>query len=524
MDTILVVGHDLRMTHMDLYSMYLINVKALLEREELMTKITTKRKRVDCPAKVLELRDDEVTQYAILSHRWGEQEVGYDEIVELAKRDEEKRDEIRQRDGYRKILDSCKQAEKDGYEWLWVDTCCIDKRSSAELSEAINSMYRWYENAQVCYAYLHDVRDSSFPEHSDYGTYANGWPEWFSRGWTLQEMIAPRNVQFFNKEWQHIGDKRTLRRTLNDITGVPEHILTDGLYGNRPCIARIMSWAADRTTTRVEDRAYSLMGLLGVNMPMLYGEGKKAFHRLQLEIIRTSDDQSIFAWGWNEKVRTGNILADDPSVFRCCSQMELMDPDEFIKFLSLEEMPEGKLPSTEDDRLGTFPITNRGIQIWLFLRPIRGTDSVFEAWFPCCTGLWSPPVTINLYLRESNYYRCSQLDSRREGTFRFRQIYLRYQDTSYRKATFEIDDSAITERGFTHHSAYPEKFKENMFILTSTDPLCIKVYSNDDTGDCFAVGFGQFFGTNWIHVQNREAQSWRRRRRLRLCLHMPTLL
>ena len=275
--------------------------------------------------------------------------MAYDEIVELAKMDKEKRDEIRQRDGYRKILDSCKRAEKDGYEWLWVDTCCIDKRSSAELSEAINSMYRWYENAQVCYAYLHDILDSSFPVAPNDERYANGWLEWFSRGWTLQEMIAPSNGQFFNKEWRAIGDKRTLARTLNLITRVPEHILRDGLCGDRLCVAQIMSWAANWMTTRVEDRAYSLMGMLGVNMPMLYGEGKKAFHRLQLEIIHTSNDQSIFAWGCDGgEVRTGNILADDLSVFRRCSTMELMDPDEFIEELT-KEMPEGELPSSADN-------------------------------------------------------------------------------------------------------------------------------------------------------------------------------
>ena len=315
--------------------MRLVNVKALLEREELMEK----RKRVDFRVKVLDFCDDEVTEYAILSHRWIGQEVDYDEIVELAKMGKEKRDEIRQRDGYRKILDSCEQAKKDGYEWLWVDTCCVDKRSSAELSEAINSMYRWYENAQICYTYLHDVLDSSFPVEPDNEKYANGWPEWFSRGWTLQEMIAPSNVQFFNKKWQAIGDKRSLACTLKTITGVPEHILTDGFYGDRPCVAQIISWAANRATTRVEDRAYSLMGLLDVNMPMLYGEGKKAFHRLQLEIIRTSNDQSIFAWSWDrKKVRTGSTLADNPSVFCYCSEMELIDPDEFIESLS-KQMP-----------------------------------------------------------------------------------------------------------------------------------------------------------------------------------------
>ena len=115
-------------------------------------------------------------------------------------------------------------------------------------------------------------------------------------------MIAPRNLHFFNKDWKSIGDKQSLAGTLGWITEVPEHILADGLDGNRPCVAQIISWAANRTTTRVEDcRAYSLMGLLDVNMPMLYGERKKAFHCLQLEIIRSSNDQSIFAWGFNSK-------------------------------------------------------------------------------------------------------------------------------------------------------------------------------------------------------------------------------
>ena len=128
---------------MHLCSMRLINVEAFLERERLIRE----GKRVDGRAKVLEFGDDEVTEYTILSHRWNRQEVDYNEIVELVKVDEEERSEICRRDGYRKILQSCEQAKQDQYEWLWVDTCFIDKRSSAELSEAINSMYRWYENA-----------------------------------------------------------------------------------------------------------------------------------------------------------------------------------------------------------------------------------------------------------------------------------------------------------------------------------------------------------------------------------------
>ena len=479
---------------MHLCSMRLINIKACLEREGLIRE----GKRVDRRAKVLEFGDDEVTEYAILSHRWIEQEVDYNEMAKLAKMDERERSEIRQRDGYRKIIQSCEQAKKDGYKWLWVDTCCIDKRSSAELSESINSMYRWYENSRICYVYLHDVHGSSFPIARDDAKYpkSNGWPEWFSRGWTLQEMIAPKDVQFFDKDWHPIGDKRTLLYILEVITRVPQDILKGGLSSNRPCVAQIMSWAANRMATRVEDRAYSLMGLLDVNMPMLYGEGKKAFHRLQLEIIRMSNDQSIFAWGCDSMhVRTGSILADDPSFFRGCEKMELMDRDEFIKSLRRDNLAEEELPSIEDDRFGTFPITNRGIHIWLFLRPIVDSDSVFRALLPCRSRRSNPPVAINLALWDSNYYRFSgsSILPHNTGCPHLCHVYLRYQDTP--RNTFEIDDSAIHKKGFTNCG-------NCMFIPTSTD-LDVKSYS-DSRGNRFAVGFGHWSDQNWIHIVREE--------------------
>ncbi|KAL4077804.1 heterokaryon incompatibility protein-domain-containing protein [Scleroderma citrinum] len=282
------------------------------------------KEKGDLRAKVLgEFYDDEIPEYAILSHRWGGQEVNYEEMFGLANMEKDEQDKVRQRGGYQKILSSCEQAQTNGYKWMWVDTCCIEKRSSAELSEAINSMYQWYENSRICYAYLHDVNSPSFPTRRDDGKYpcSNGWPEWFSRGWTLQELIAPKHVQFFNQDWKDIGNKRVLAHTLSFITGVPLHILAHGLSHDRPRVAQVLSWAADRKTTRVEDRAYSLMGLLGVNMRMSYGEGKRAFHRLQLEVIRMSNDQSTFAW--RGKNRTGSILADDPSFFRDCDKMVL---------------------------------------------------------------------------------------------------------------------------------------------------------------------------------------------------------
>ena len=484
--------------------MRLINVEAFRERDRLI-----KQGELDCHKNVLEFKDDETTEYAILSHRWTAQEVDYREMVKLAKMGVEERVRICRRDGYRKILQSCEQARANGYEWLWVDTCCIDKRSSAELSEAINSMYRWYEKAKMCYAYLHDVPGSSFPTASDWGRYGKfkGWPEWFSRGWTLQELMAPSNVEFFNKDWQSIGDKRTHAPTLRNITGIPEHILTDGLRGNRPCVAQIMSWAAHRKTTRVEDRAYSLMGLLDVNMPMLYGEGKKAFHRLQLEIIRTSNDQSIFAW----KCRIGNeqptsILADDPMLFEGCDEMELMGHDEFIKYIKTD-VPKEELDSVED-RLGAFPVSNRGIQIWLVLRPYPSSRTLFQAWLPCRHGRLRPPVAINLTLWESNYYRYPVVTfgPRPEAPLELCHVYLRYQDPQHRNTTFKIDDTALAENGFTSCAVFPKRFSGDTLTLTSTEPLCVNVYLDSLTNPRFVVGLGQYFGTHWIHILSDDSE------------------
>jgi len=457
--------------------------------------------RVDRRTKVLEFADDETTKYAILSHRWIDPtEVDYEEMVDLAKMERKERNEIRQRLGYKKILASCEQAKEDGYKWLWVDTCCIDKRSSAELSEAINSMYRWYKNSTVCYAYLHDVAGSSLPTASDHEKYPNskGWPEWFSRGWTLQEMIAPSNLQFFNQDWHPVGDKKKLSLILEKITRVARHILTDGLCSYRPCVAQIISWAADRTTTRVEDRAYSLMGLLDVNMPMLYGEGKKAFHRLQLEIIRTSNDQSIFAWGCHGGGRPGSILADDPNFFKGCDEMNLMDLDEFIQHLGYlrYDIAEEELPAMDDDCFGVFPITNRGIQIWMLLRPYSGSRPVFQTWLPCCSFPSGPPVAINLTLWNCNYYRCFLSLEDVEQTVQFRQVYLGYQDT-HCDVTFEIDDSAITENGFALSNMDPSELTGNVLTVTGANPLCVRVYSDGQAS--FVVAFGQYFGQDWIH-------------------------
>jgi len=221
-----------------------------------------------------EFPSDGIPSYAILSHRWESEEVTFQDLheghgVNMA--------------GYSKIRGCCRQAALDGWQYAWVDSCCIDKSSSAELSEAINSMFKWYRDAQVCYAYLSDVG----PEPSS--TFQQS--KWFTRGWTLQELLAPEIMVFFDRDWKEIGTKLRMRKLIESVTGIT-HLINFELAS----VAQKMSWASKRQTTRVEDKAYCLMGLFGVNMPPLYGEGQKAFLRLQLEILGTSDDESIFAW------------------------------------------------------------------------------------------------------------------------------------------------------------------------------------------------------------------------------------
>jgi hypothetical protein len=193
--------------------------------------------------------------------------------------------------------------------YKWIDSCCIDKSSSAELSEAINSMYKWYTNAQVCYVYLCDV-----DAHEDVKS-ALRLSQWFTRGWTLQEILAPRIVEFYDRNWIEIGTKQSMSGSIAKITGIDSDHLFRGI--RKICIAQKMSWVARRKTTRAEDLAYCLMGLFNVNMPLLYGEGaQKAFIRLQTEIMATTIDESIFAWSYTETDRRVlPLLAEHPSWF-----------------------------------------------------------------------------------------------------------------------------------------------------------------------------------------------------------------
>ena len=188
--------------------------------------------------------------------------------------------------------------------------CCIDKTSSAELSEAINSMFRWYQNAAVCYAFLSDVPsclDSSAMKLN------LAKSRWFTRGWTLQELIAPANLIFFSMDWNPLGTKSQIHNILSSITGIEKKFLNSENL-ELASIAKKMSWAASRKTSRIEDIAYSLLGIFDINMPLIYGEGKRAFKRLQEELLKTrTDDHSLFAWG--TVVSTPSIKITDLSQY-----------------------------------------------------------------------------------------------------------------------------------------------------------------------------------------------------------------
>ena len=227
----------------------------------------------------------------------------------------------------------------DGLSYAWVDTCCIDKRSSAELTEAINSMFLWYWRAAKCYAYLDDVDFSQTLldlAHSmgEIGALPRGPRKmsgftnssWFTRGWTLQELLAPHDVIFYDKNWTIIGTRQQdLTTYIGEITKIDRTVLESRAELKHMSVAKRMSWAAGRTTTRIEDKAYSLLGIFGVNMPMLDGEENRAFIRLQQEIVRISTDQSILTWcainPWSDELLESDvagILATSPSAFASC--------------------------------------------------------------------------------------------------------------------------------------------------------------------------------------------------------------
>jgi hypothetical protein len=224
---------------------------------------------------------EKIPPYAILSHTWGsdDEEVSFRDILNNSGGSKY---------GYEKIQLCAKQAQKDALEFFWVDTCCIDRSSSAELSEAINSMFSWYQRSAKCYAYLSDVSipnsaRSDLPSHRARKQSIQD-SRWFERSWTLQELLAPASVEFFSRGWELLGDKNTLEKEIHEKTGIPVGALR-GTPLSQFSVNERLFWAEGRQAKRQEDTVYSLLGILDVHMPLIYGEGRtNALARLRREI------------------------------------------------------------------------------------------------------------------------------------------------------------------------------------------------------------------------------------------------
>ncbi|KAG1735122.1 heterokaryon incompatibility protein-domain-containing protein [Suillus paluster] len=477
-------------------------------------------------------------EYAILSHRWREEEVLFADIHH---------EHVKCMKGYAKIEGCCEQARRDGYQYVWIDTCCIDKNSSAALAEAINSMYMWYEDAQVCYVYLDDVADDGDPGTGS----AFARSEWFTRGWTLQELIAPTSVFFFNNRWREIGSKSSLAGLLSSITRVHPDVLTrvhaesDILMVTRASfsVATRMSWAAGRKTTRPEDRAYSLMGLFKVHMPVIYGEGEtKAFFRLQLEIMRTSHDQSILAW--SKPLAGGNKSGTQPFA---------LNPDHFAKSGDIEDVPSRQWIRYSQEFISPdsvprldFAATNDGLDISLPLLALGDESDEFIALLSCQRRVSEgkrPFVGIRLRKSLPNAERYERIDAHiledmfdPRDEFKFKQIHISYPlsvDTHMiffsTSTSLFIQNVRVEEHGFfvvdmetapscvlqmrdsniilqmrrPLPSANPLRDSEgsqNLSLTVDSSWLASLTYQNPDTKEQFVVSAG----VSWI----RDGGPW----------------
>ena len=269
--------------------------------------------------------------YAILSHTWTlkpRKELELEDI-RTAGTDRAKADLI-QRNA--KTQETCKLAQTSALSHAWIDTICIDQNSSSDKSEAINAMYRYYQDAKICFTHLFDVDGHGIrltdpnpnqPDTDDMEAVRKEFTDarWFKRGWTLQELLAPPQLWFYDKNWNLLGSRDELCNTIADITRIEPGVLQDAQQMWACSIAQRMSWAAGRKTRRPEDKAYSLLGIFGVNMPMIYGEGDRAFVRLQEEIIKISDDHSLFTWSISEDRNNSALLARSPDPFKGCTDI-----------------------------------------------------------------------------------------------------------------------------------------------------------------------------------------------------------
>jgi len=343
-------------------------------------------------------------KYAILSHRWEKDrkdEVLYKDMalykdIKDGKLDG-KFDQVSSKRGFEKIRYCCREALRQNIEWVWVDTCCINQDSSSELSESINSMFRWYQLADRCYAYLSTVPEFDKSNPSSVKKFKDS--PWFKRAWTLQELLAPVEVYFYGKplpgqrnegfkgrnnrtstnDWELLGTRGGLSKYICEATDIDQEYL--GTMDVRPhnirtaSLAKRMSWAARREASKDEDIAYSLLGIFDVNMPLIYGEGKeKAFFRLQEEIMKHFDDHSLLVWFTansedrsSEPVKSQKLVHQDRTQAHSRNFAFATSPKDFKGMSAIVpyQTQEGDPPYTT---------THRGLEISLPVGSVRRRD------------------------------------------------------------------------------------------------------------------------------------------------------
>ncbi|KAK3690493.1 heterokaryon incompatibility protein-domain-containing protein [Podospora appendiculata] len=302
-------------------------------------------------------------QYAILSHTWDES-LDDPRHREVTFQDIQAPERTRLLTGWAKIEKTCElaRAYDPPLRWAWIDTCCIDKSSSAELTEAINSMFRWYQQSTVCFALLSDMppaspmspRPGKAPSVSDQFHAALSGCRWFTRGWTLQELLAPKTLYFYDSAWIRRGAKGSMMSEISRITRIDEQVLTDQRFMFQVPLGRRMSWASGRSTKRVEDMAYCLLGIFNINIPLIYGEGDKAFARLQEALVRQSVDLSLFAW---------DAPGTDTTTYQAFHGMFATSPKQFANCHGLVAIQDAVYAENQ-----SLMMTNRGLELLTYLR------------------------------------------------------------------------------------------------------------------------------------------------------------
>ncbi|KAF6838836.1 ankyrin repeat-containing protein [Colletotrichum musicola] len=283
-----------------------------------------------------ELPLEDAPPYAVLSHTWGYNEIKYQDLAGGKGLPTHK-------EGHKKLVQACRLAREQGLEYLWCNTYCTDFIDPKEVGQSINSSFQLFRSSTICIAHLVDVDTPSSNAIDSAGqVVTSGLPErlwhsrWFTRSWTLQELITPPRLVFYSRDWKYIGERSELRSLLYDITSIDPYILAGGDLSRIP-IARKMFWAANRNATSLEDVAYALHGLFGVHRTPLYGESlEEAFCKLQEEIAKKTEDPSLLAWrdDWLEKYSTWDkckdilrspqlrgLLAKSPAYFSHCGRL-----------------------------------------------------------------------------------------------------------------------------------------------------------------------------------------------------------